>query len=134
NAKAEFEKRYETLIDARPLVNQFLGGFIRSMRAVREGVLLSVGGGQPVEIAIEELPLDARLLSIIYGRPDSLSIKGHWTEKELAALGAAANLVLAAIDLIMAQNLNVDGIGTDTFSNMKGISDIIAVLGGILND
>lgn len=129
--ETELRARYGAQIDLRVAVNQFLGGIIRDLRGMREGAYYAVGGTSETRIPLAELPLDPRLLSFVYGRAESLTVKGEWTDKELALLGSVANGGLAIIDLLLAQDWNVQ---IDDVPEMNGIVEVIAVAAGILND
>lgn len=129
--EGELRTRYGAAIDLRIAVNQFLGGIIRDLRGMREGVYYAVGGTGTTAIPLSELPLDPRLLSFVYGRAESLTVKGEWTDKELALLGGFANGALTVIDLLLSQDWNVN---IDDVPDMNGIVGVISVAAGILND
>lgn len=122
---------YRTEADLRVFVNQFLGGVLKDLRGIREGVYHAVGGNEPLDIPIEELPLDPRLLSFVYGKAETLSIKGHWSDKELSILGAGANALLSLVDLLMAHNLNVV---QTSLPEMDGAEEYLAFAITLLED
>jgi hypothetical protein len=122
---------YRTHIDLEPLIDTYLSTILRDMRGIRDGVngfVARVSGEthMPRVVPISELPLDAGLVAFIYNRPESFAIKGEWGEKEMASLGAAINLALAGIDLILSQDLNVQGyedldFGSSAASMIQGV-------------
>ncbi len=129
--KAEIDRRYDPSIDVRTFINQFLGSIFRALEGIRTGVLYSVGDGSTV-VRISELPLDPAVLAIIYGDAESFSLVGEWTEEELSALGAFANLLLSVVDLVMAHNLDIDI--SQEVPDFDGIADVISFAIEVLND
>jgi hypothetical protein len=126
-ARAEYQKA----IDLRNLINEFAGTIIHDLHGIHDGVFYAVGGTGSVEVPLDELPLNPNLLTIIYGRAETLGVKGRWTDKELALLGAGADAALAAVDLIMAHDLSVD---LNDVPDMNGAIQTLAVAAQILND
>ena len=94
--------------DLGSMLDIFLAPMVTDLRGIREGVHGFIDADIDAEVPLGKLPLAPGLLAFMYSNPDSFAIQGSWSAKEMATLGAVANGLLAAIDMVYSHNLRLN--------------------------
>ncbi len=81
---------------------------IEALRGIREAAYYFVEGNGDAEIGLKKVPLAPGIAAFLYGDLDSFAMKGDWTARDVATLGAVANLLLGVVDVVFSQNLVID--------------------------